>query len=202
MPENEIFDHDGYMKSCVPQESELPVEDRVRLIACGDVGPVRNLERVVIKQGPSHILGDFMDRLKAADVVFANLECTFSLRGKPLNRVPVFRIAPEAFSIIPAAGINLVSLANNHMFDYGPDAFRDTLTLLKQHHIAYAGCGLTSKDAEEPCILKTNGMKIAFLAYRQKESPWFDHHGVYTAEIEPEKYYSESGRSDRRLTGC
>jgi len=160
-------------------------EQTVRLIACGDTGPVRTLESIVIRIGSSYILGEIKNVLASADIVFANLECTFSNRGVPLNRVPVFRIKPEAFSVIPDANIKVVSVANNHMFDYGPDAFQDTLGLLKQHDISCFGGGLRKEGASRPLILELNGLKFGFLGFRDCESHWYDHNSVYTEQMDP-----------------
>ncbi len=103
--------------------------------------------------------------LKKGDLVFANLECPISKRGKAEQKLFAFCAAPFTVEALTAAGINMVSLANNHTRDYGIDALEDTLELLEKHGIDYAGAGWNEERAREGAIFGINGIKTAVLAY-------------------------------------
>lgn len=180
-----VIDQYGYIIDCRKHDNDvISVNDNIiNLIACGDTGPVRNLEEIVIQKGSSHVLGDMTDILKNSDIVFANLEAVYSIRGEPLNRIPVFRLNPKSFDIIKEANINIVSLANNHMFDYGPDAFIDTIKLLDKNRISYFGAGLTYDDSLAPLITEIKGTRVGFIGYREKEPKNFCNNGVVTPQI-------------------
>lgn len=63
------------------------------------------------------------------------------------------------------AGFDVLSIANNHIWDYGADAVRDTLTILKDAGIGVIGGGMNYQEAHAPLIKETSGVKIAFLGY-------------------------------------
>lgn len=197
MRKHNIIDRNGYLKdfSSNNKEGFENSEGIVNLIACGDLGPVRNLQNIVCKNGPAYVIGDLNTVLNQADVVFANLEATFSNRGKPLNRVPVFRLNPNSFSIVKKAGVNVVSLANNHMFDYGPEAFFDTVSLLDTNDIVHFGAGLTFEQAMKPAKLTVKGVRFGFLGFRDKEHKNFDNNGVITPQI----YYDIVAKNIQKL---
>ncbi len=180
-----VIDHNGYLTEFkTPNNATAKQKTTIKIIACGDTSPVRKLENKVIQGKSSHILGNLKPILQNADLVFANLEAVYSNRGVPLDRVPVFRLNPKAFDIIKEANINVVSLANNHMFDYGHEAFIDTLDLLQKNNINSFGAGLTLENALKPAVFETQGIRFGFIGFRDKEAWWFNDNGVITPQIQ------------------
>ena len=98
-----------------------------------------------------------------ADIMIANNEFTLSNRGTRLNKAYTFKGDPKRASIYKEMGVDLVSLANNHIYDYGHDAFIDTLNTLKSQDIAFVGAGNNIEEAKKPYYYIINGYKIAFL---------------------------------------
>jgi len=184
MPYKFFIDQKGMISSFTDNITDSQDNAKViKFIACGDTSPVRKLEQVVINKRPSHILDEMESILRKSDIVCVNLEAVFSNRGKPLDRIPVFRLNPDTFNLITKANINVVSLANNHMFDYGPDAFLDTVNLLKENNILYFGAGLSFDEAIKPAILEFKGIKLGFLGFRDEESCWSDKNNVITPQM-------------------
>ena len=165
------------------KKSPANKDETIKLVACGDTGAVRKLEKIVIEKGPLHILGEMKTVLDRADIRYINLEAVFSNQGAPLNRIPVFRVKPEAFTLIQEINPTVACLANNHMFDYGPEAFNETVWLLDQNNIAHFGAGNSIESALRPALVEFKGIKIGFIGFREKESKNFDHNGVITPEI-------------------
>jgi poly-gamma-glutamate synthesis protein (capsule biosynthesis protein) len=98
-----------------------------------------------------------------ADLVVVNLECPFTLRGTPKNFN--FRARPSTVSVLIDAGVRVVSLANNHLMDYGSEGVEDTIATLDAAGIAHFGAGGTLAEARKPAILEVGGLKVAFLGY-------------------------------------
>jgi poly-gamma-glutamate synthesis protein (capsule biosynthesis protein) len=100
-----------------------------------------------------------------ADLVMVNLEGTFT--GSQ-DRVPKnfnFKARPELVQVLTEGGVDLVSLGNNHVMDYGPAGLDETLSTLDQAGIPHFGAGHDLAEARVPVLLERNGVKLAFLAY-------------------------------------
>ena len=95
-----------------------------------------------------------------------------------------YRGKPEAACALADAGIRLVSLANNHVLDYGPAGLRDTIAALDAAGIAHCGAGNTRRDARRPCIVEVSGVRIGFVAYMQHYRMYADE-GVYATKDRP-----------------
>ena len=105
-----------------------------------------------------------------ADIFYLNHEYCISDRGEPLEgKLYTFRAKPERMGLLKEMGTDLVSLANNHIYDYGRDAMMDTVDLLDQAEIPYVGGGRNSEEARRPVYFVVNGMKIGFVAATNAE---------------------------------
>lgn len=114
---------------------------------------------------PAYPFAAIAPLLKEGDLVFANLECPMSDRGAPVQKTYTFRAPLLAIDALMHAGINVVSLANNHILDYGALALEDTFALLEEHGIAYCGAGREEGLARKGAIFEMEGIKTAVLAY-------------------------------------
>ena len=105
-----------------------------------------------------------VDIMRNTDVMVVNNEFTISNRGSKMpKKYYTFRAKPERLSIYDEMGVDLVTLANNHIFDYGEDAFLDALTHLNEYNIPYIGAGKNFNEASEPYYFIVNGYKIGFV---------------------------------------
>ncbi|MGB3341212.1 MAG: CapA family protein [bacterium] len=101
----------------------------------------------------------------AADITIVNLECPLTSTGTPHPTKPIiFRGSPENVAGLVHAGIDVVSLANNHIIDYGLVGMRETQSVLKTNNILYSGAGANSYEAYLPLFYNKSGVNIAFLA--------------------------------------
>ncbi len=100
--------------------------------------------------------------MQEADIAYGNLE--FSINAHPELQRPFynFRADPEFAWEVAAIGINLVSMANNHALDFGPDGLRDCLKALDHAQITHAGAGLTLAAAREPGTTGVQSQKTRF----------------------------------------
>lgn len=120
-----------------------------------------------ISQG---IMPEVMERMQAADIMMLNNEFAYSNRGTPLEEKQfTFRARPETAAYLTDLGVDIVSLANNHAYDYGPEALEDTLDTLRETGIPYVGAGRDIGEARKPIYYIVGDMKIAFVSATQIE---------------------------------
>lgn len=113
---------------------------------------------------------DLMLELQSADILLINNEFTYSNRGTPLaGKAYTFRAAPSRVEVLQQLGADIVSLANNHVYDYGEEALLDTMDTLEQAQIPYVGAGRNLEEAEKIVYFIANGRKIAIVAATQIE---------------------------------
>ncbi len=150
-------------------ETPQMAEDKpITLILVGDIMLDRGVEYMVEKYGNGDFKFPFLkiaDYLKEADIVFGNLEGPISDKGEKVGSIYSFRNSPEAIEGLTYASFNILSLANNHAFDYGREAMENTFLRLKEAGIDYAGAGSNENEAFSPIFKDINDNKIAFLAY-------------------------------------
>jgi poly-gamma-glutamate capsule biosynthesis protein CapA/YwtB (metallophosphatase superfamily) len=137
----------------------------VTLDAVGDIMLGRSIARLMADRGAAYPFEAVRPALADADVRFGNLEMALTDRGTPARKDYVFRAPPAATDGLSYAGFNVVSLANNHSLDYGPEGLADTITALDRAGIAHAGAGSDTEQAHAPALLTVKGVRIAVLAY-------------------------------------
>ena len=103
--------------------------------------------------------------LSQADLTIGNLESALGASGQPANKSYTFQAPAAAAESLSLAGIDLVSLANNHAMDFGEGSLLEGIELLNRQGISTIGAGINSAAAHEPIVLEINGMRIAFLGY-------------------------------------
>lgn len=113
---------------------------------------------------------DLLQEMKAADIFMLNNECTFTTRGVPTeNKAYTFRAKPEHAAILTEMGADIVSIANNHTYDYGEVSLLDTLDTIDSAGIRRVGAGRNLEEARKPVYYIVNDIKIAIVAATQIE---------------------------------
>jgi len=135
-------------------------------IFVGDVMLSRHIgELMAKKQNYDFPYEKIKDDLAGADLVFGNLETPVSEKGESAHTLYSFRADPLVLSGLKNSGFKVVSVANNHAFDYKLGAFTDTLANLKTAGIAYTGGGNDFNEAHSGATVEINGIKTTILAY-------------------------------------
>lgn len=113
---------------------------------------------------------ELIEKMRNADVMCLNNEFTFSTRGAPLaGKKYTFRADPSRVFVLQELGVDVVKLANNHVYDYGEEALLDTFTTLEEAGISYMGAGRNLKEAMEPVYIEVDGKTVAFVAASRAE---------------------------------
>ncbi|MDO4620153.1 MAG: CapA family protein [Lachnospiraceae bacterium] len=112
---------------------------------------------------------DAIRLMNGFDLFMINNEFTYSTRGAKIDKTYHFRANPERVENLKILGADIVLLANNHVFDYGEDAFYDTLDTLNQAGIPYVGAGKDLEEASAAHYFEINGRTIAYVAATEAE---------------------------------
>jgi poly-gamma-glutamate synthesis protein (capsule biosynthesis protein) len=145
---------------------QQPPSDELTLVAVGDLMLGGRTEPFLNQYGADYPFREVMPFLKRGDIVVGNLESPISVRGTAVeNKKFTLRAGGIAARAVKDAGIRVVTLANNHMMDFGPLALQDTLAALTDNDILFTGAGMDLGDARSPAMVKIKGRTIAFLAY-------------------------------------
>lgn len=140
--------------------------DFLTLVFGGDIMLDRGVKNSVIKNfnNDYSYLFDKLNIIRDADIAFANLEGPASDKGQDSSNLYSFRMAPETLPALKSAGFSILSVANNHVGDWGRVAYADTLSRLSENEIAYTGGGILD-TAKSPTIIEKYGFKIGFLGF-------------------------------------
>jgi poly-gamma-glutamate synthesis protein (capsule biosynthesis protein) len=137
----------------------------VSIIAVGDIMLGRYVAKDLSDKDNNYPFEQIKELIQDADISFANLECTISSRGEKQEKEYCFRAEPKVVEGLKNVGFDILSLANNHIMDYGNDALFDTINLLNENGIFTVGAGENLDFSRKAVIIDCNDIKIAFLAY-------------------------------------
>lgn len=147
------------------QPEQKPV---IRVMLGGDVMLGRIVKKAIRQFGPHYPLEQIADLMRSADVTIVNLECAMT------SCTDVWGGAPKAFYFgaplrairsLQDAGVDLVSLANNHTLDFGVEGLFQTTRLLRRHGIRYAGAGADLAEAFLPATIECRDIKLGMAAF-------------------------------------
>ncbi len=174
-------------------EPAYKVIGRARLAAVGDIlmhGAVKESAAAANRKdgdqsvnfgGYGALFEELAQDLSGADVAFANLETPVTTRPEKDPRSFVFHAPPELLPALSAAGVDIVSLANNHAYDQGRKGLSATLEEIAKAGLRVTGAGTSRTDAEKPAIVEVSGVRVGFLGWSQffndplnekPEAPW------------------------------
>ena len=109
-------------------------------------------------------------KMRGYDYMVVNNEFSISDRGKPMaGKAYTFRSPRRNVKLLKQLGVDAVSLANNHVYDYGKQAFLDTMSTLEKNGIKYTGGGKNSSEARKPVYFQCKGKTIAVIAATRAE---------------------------------
>ena len=169
-----------------------------RVVSGGDVMPDRSVEQYANANGPDAVLADIAPVLEKGDAAWVNLEGVTSTLGEPkTEKVYTFEGPPSFAPALARAGVNVVTMGNNHSVDYGRAALRDTIARLEKAGVQVVGAGKDFDDAHAPAIVTTaSGATVGFLGYSDVWWPGFEatdgHAGVAQA-------FTDIGRMKRDI---
>jgi capsule synthesis protein PGA_cap len=137
----------------------------ITLAFAGDVHFTGRTARLL--SSPASAFGPVAAVLRTADFAAVNLETAVTSRGAPQPKTYHFRATPAAFTALRDAGVDLVTMANNHVLDYGLVGLADTLAAARAARFPYVGIGMNAAAAWAPYVTTIKGMRIAVVGVSQ-----------------------------------
>jgi poly-gamma-glutamate synthesis protein (capsule biosynthesis protein) len=119
--------------------------------------------RADLDADPTGMFGPIAPELSAADVAMVNLETAITERGSPVPKSYNFRAPSRAFDALHTAGVDVVTMANNHGVDYGPQGLQDTLAAKAAAPLGVVGIGANASEAYRPWTAVVRGQRIAVI---------------------------------------
>ena len=114
-----------------------------------------------------HGLHELRSTLGAADLSMVNLETAITERGQKIGKEFHFRAPATALDTLASAGVDAVSMANNHGADYGAEGLRDTLAAKRTSPLPIVGIGADEDEAFSPATLTAKGLRVAVFGASQ-----------------------------------
>ena len=171
----DILADSEYMRENRIYAKETAEDGKVTFVFAGDIlfDPGYSImAKMLQREGGIHdsISEDLMAEMQNADIFMVNNEFPYSDRGTPTpEKQFTFRAKPESAEILHEMGADIVSLANNHAYDYGEEAFLDTLDTLQNTDIPFVGAGRNLEEASAPVYFIAGDIKIAVVSATQIE---------------------------------
>ncbi|MEV4508911.1 CapA family protein [Dactylosporangium sp. NPDC049525] len=151
--------------SPLPSVAASPAPVDLTLVFAGDVHFMDRTAKLL--KDPTTAFGPIASQLSAADLTIVNLETAITSRGTEEPKTYHFRTTPVAIDALKAAGVDAVSIANNHTLDYGRVGLLDTLDALRSASFPAFGAGADVESAYRPWLTTVRGVKIAVLGFSQ-----------------------------------
>lgn len=171
----DILQDEEYMVENNIYAKEAMDEECITISFAGDIlfDPNYSVMSTLLQNGghiSNGIKPDVIAEMQRADIMMLNNEFPYTDRGTPTaGKQFTFRADPATVSHLYDLGVDIVSLANNHAYDYGEEGFMDTLQTLQEAGIPYVGAGANEEEALKPVYYIMNNMKIAFVSATQIE---------------------------------
>lgn len=164
----------------------------LKLTVCGDIYPDKTNQENLMSGKYEDVFCDVLTLLKNSDLVIGNLEAPVAGDGEKIQKCgPHFCIDEESLNGLFASNIKYLSLANNHIMDYGREGIEHTVKTLRKYKIGTVGVGKDIRKAFKPLIIEKNGYRIAVFAAAEDEGQVALSDSWGTANIDIEKIRKE-----------
>lgn len=138
----------------------------ISMIFTGDVMFDRGVADVISSN--QNVFGDLKELFLQSDVVVINMESPFTDSNNNYKKSIPLKANPDYAHILKDNNVNVVSLANNHIMDYGPSGLQDTLSVLDNYNIKHIGAGENLEKAIQPAYFNVDNKRIAIINFFDK----------------------------------
>jgi poly-gamma-glutamate capsule biosynthesis protein CapA/YwtB (metallophosphatase superfamily) len=142
---------------------------RAEVVICSDWAPIRGFKDIILKD-PEAVYGDLLPELRSGDIRIVNLECPLVDQGEAVSKSgAVLKGISGHIAGLTSVPFEVATLGNNHVFDYGIEAFVKTRDLLHQNNIKTVGAGMSLEEAAAPLIVTSRGVSIGLVNFSEGE---------------------------------
>lgn len=141
----------------------------------GDIMLARSIGERIVRDGPQAPLAGVREELRGADITVGNLETTLGTEGRDGTAEPkayTFMAPPPTVATLLDGGFDVVTVANNHAYDFGATGLQSTIDVLDEAGIGHIGAGADRAAAHAPLVVEEEGIRVAFLGYVDVPDDW------------------------------
>jgi hypothetical protein len=143
---------------------------KITLLATGDFAFTNRTVDLALNNQLDKLFNDFIPEINCVDLAITNLELPLTTESKPISKTgPALKADPRCINTLKLAGFGLVTLANNHILDYGEQGLKETIELCNLNKIATVGAGESNLIARKPFLIEKSGIKITILSFAENE---------------------------------
>lgn len=140
---------------------------RIIIDILGDICPTDDYKSFWEKE---ELVGLMKSYIHESSLVVVNLECPATDSDTTIEKCgPCQKALPSCVATLKKAGVGLMSLANNHIKDFGDQGVLDTFKYCNEQELPYIGAGENKKEAARPFFLQSGGKKVGFLSFAEYE---------------------------------
>lgn len=149
---------------------ENKIEKEISILITGDFYAGNRIDKLIRDEKYVEIFNDFLPEIQNADISVTNLESALTISNRPIFKTgPSLKASPKTIDSLTFAGFNLLTLANNHIMDFGEKGLKDTLELCNKNEINIVGAGMNLNEASQIYFKVINGKKLAFINFTENE---------------------------------
>ena len=153
-------------KTVQQEQDKQEGQEELVLSFVGDMMFDKSVAGFIKSKGERYVFEGYEKHFKGSDIVFSNLETSLSTKGQPIkDKEYTFRSSPKLAPYLKEYNFTVLSIANNHVLDYGQSAFVETMNVLKEAGVSYVGGGLNKQEASNGVVMERKGLKIGFIAF-------------------------------------
>ncbi len=146
------------------------MEEKIKILFTGDFYTGGRIDELIQREKYQNIFNGFMDEIRGADISITNLEAPITHYDQSIQKTgPALKAHPKTAKALSYAGFNLVTLANNHIMDFGKQGLSDTFSSLRSEEIEYIGAGKNLDEAKQPIFKEIKGKVLAFINIAENE---------------------------------
>ena len=146
------------------------MKTEVSIFVSGDFCPIGRVEQKILSKDTDGFFGDLESIISEADLSVTNLECPLTDSEEPLRKTgPAIKGPRASAGFLKKSGIDIVTLANNHILDYDQKGLADTIEVLEENELLYVGAGETGDKARKTVYLEIEDLKVAILNFAENE---------------------------------
>lgn len=143
---------------------------KIAITSCGDIALGGGVEAHYVTNNSPPMETALLQFLQKTDVFIGNLECPLTDNPTPQwYHFKTLKASTICGEMLKTLGLDAVSLANNHIADYGKRGLKDTIDVLDRLEIPWGGAGFSKKEAEQPIVLSREGYRIGIMNLAQPE---------------------------------
>ncbi len=147
------------------------MKEQITINIMGDICPTQDNENFIQVQEQKKLFNQVLDILNSGDINITNLEAPLIKKGfRPIDKAgPNLHCNKEFIDLLSKANINIISLANNHICDFGQEGVLNTIKKLNEKGVRNVGAGENIEIAKQPLIIQSNQLKIGIMAFSEHE---------------------------------